>query len=148
MKTLFKICLGNWEASSMKCRQRRKDAKLLWLMLVGEFRATLEEEIRTRQLRRAHQEERIEHHEVRGNGKQAKIHRQILRAEAMKKVWRKCQAARGLHKQGGLSYLEVPADPTENPKECENWRRVDIPEEIKALSEERNQKHFGQSKNC
>ena len=42
----------------------------------------------------------------------------------------------------------VPEDPNEDPKACENWRRVDCPEEIIALLQERNRTHFGQSANC
>lgn len=29
-----------------------------------------------------------------------------------------------------LSYLEVPVDPMDNPKECNDWKVVVIPEEI------------------
>jgi hypothetical protein len=42
----------------------------------------------------------------------------------------------------------VPENPDDDPKTCTSWRREDCPEEIVALLQERNRKHFGQSKGC
>ena len=42
----------------------------------------------------------------------------------------------------------MPEDSTQEPKECENWIRVDCPQEILALRQEQNWEHFGQSANC
>ena len=87
-------------------------------------------------------------YEAHGDNKTAAIIRRIKRAEATKKVFVKCKAARNLKTHGGISYLMVPEDSNQEPKECENWRRVECPEEIIALLQERNRRHFGQSANC
>ena len=42
----------------------------------------------------------------------------------------------------------VPANPEDDPKTCEQWRRVDNPNEMMQLLQACNQKHFGQSKDC
>jgi hypothetical protein len=42
----------------------------------------------------------------------------------------------------------VPTDTTQDPKTCTNWRRVDCPDEIVTLLQERNRVHFGQSRDC
>jgi hypothetical protein len=46
------------------------------------------------------------------------------------------------------SHLLVPGIDGANPKTCQEWREVDCPEEIDRLLQERNQQHFGQSKDC
>ena len=113
-----------------------------------ELKATIKEEEKNRLLRKSHLDKLADNYEAQGDPKTALIVHQIKRAEATKKVFAKCRAARNLNKHGGISYLMVPEDPTQDPKECENWRRVDCPEEIIALLQERNHKHFGQSANC
>ena len=113
-----------------------------------ELRATIKEEEANKRLRKTHLDRLVEAYEASGDKKTAAIVRRIKRAEATKKVYAKCRTARGLNKHGGISYLLVPEDPTQDPKECENWRRVDCPDEIIALLQDRNQKHFGQSANC
>ena len=113
-----------------------------------ELRATIKEEETNRHLRKSHLDKMADAYEANGDKKTAAIVRRIKRAEATKKVYAKCRTARKLNIQGGISYLLVPEDPTQDPKVCEHWRRVDCPEEITALLQERNQKHFGQSANC
>ena len=87
-------------------------------------------------------------YEASGDKDEAKIIRRIQRAEKVKKVFQKCRKAMKKNQHGGLASLLVPEDPEEDPKACDNWRRVECPEEIVALLQERNQKHFGQSKEC
>ena len=113
-----------------------------------ELRATIKEEDKNRQLQKNHLDKLADEHEARGDKTTAAIVRRIKRAEATKKVYAKCRTARNLNNHSGISYLMVPDDPNQDPKVCENWRRVDCPEEIIALLQERNQKHFGQSANC
>jgi hypothetical protein len=113
-----------------------------------EFKALVKQEELTKKLRKQHQEKLADEYEAKGDKEAARIIRRIKRAEQTKKLYEKCRKARGLHHQGGLSYLLVPEDPLENPRTCNEWRRVDCPEEIVALLQERNREHFGQSKRC
>ena len=113
-----------------------------------ELHATIKEEETNRHLRKTHLDKLADTYEAHGDQKTAAIIRRIQRAEATKKVYTKCRTARGLNNHGGISYLLVPENPNQDPKLCENWRRVDCPEEIIALLTERNIKHFGQSANC
>jgi hypothetical protein len=46
--------------------------------------------------------------------------------------------------QSCLAQLEVPTDPTQDPKRCTDWT-IDTPEEITRYLLERNQKHFRQA---
>ena len=80
------------------------------------------------------------------NGKQrAIILRNIRKAEEMKQMFKKIRFLRKDKSQGGLNRIEVPVDDTDDPKKCENWRAVDMPDEILDLLRKRNQKHFGQA---
>jgi hypothetical protein len=46
----------------------------------------------------------------------------------------------------GLSILEVPINPADNPKVCKNWQHLDLPSDtIEAYLLERNETHFGQA---
>jgi hypothetical protein len=103
---------------------------------------------RSKKLRQKHQDELAAKPEAKGDKETARIIRRIQRAEQTKKLYQKCQQARGLNHQGGHSYLLVPENSQENPKTCSEWRRVECPNEIVALLQERNREHFGQSKDC
>ena len=72
----------------------------------------------------------------------------MQRAEEVKRVFQRCQTARHLHAAGGLNHVLVPANPTNDPKTCTTWKRVDNPEEVQSTIQQRNQEHFGQSRNC
>ena len=56
--------------------------------------------------------------------------------------------ARGLDKGGGLSYVQVPEDPEENPKTCQEWKTLTDPTEVETAIRARLEKHFSQSKDC
>ena len=45
----------------------------------------------------------------------------------------------------GLTRLEVPKDPTQDPKRCTEWMVVDTPKAITQFLLERNKKHFSQA---
>jgi len=75
--------------------------------------------------------------------------RQQKRAEAVSKVFTKLRGVRGLIKEGGLSYISVPADPECTDYEnCAEWRDETDQDEIDRLLTERNRAHFGQSGNA
>ena len=58
-----------------------------------QLKATIQEELETKNLRRQHQEKLIEAHKAMGNSKIAKKIRGIQRAEAVKRVFQRCKAA-------------------------------------------------------
>jgi uncharacterized protein YxeA len=123
------------------------DARKILHQTEREFEATIREETKSQQLRKQHQEKLADEYEAKGDKEEARIIRRMQR-RSKKKVYLKCKATRGLNRQGGISHLLVPEDPNEDPKTCKNWRSEEVPEAIQALLQERNRKHFGQSKEC
>ena len=90
----------------------------------------------------------VDYYRAIGQELTAKAVEMIQRGEAMNRVWKQCEAARGLNKDGGLSYVLVPENPEEDPKQCEQWKKLQDPKEVKAALLERLRKHFSQSKDC
>jgi hypothetical protein len=68
--------------------------------------------------------------ELEGNTKRTKILRNIQKAEEMKKLFSKIRYLRTPERQTGVSSIQVPVIPTENPKECKDWITVDAPNEV------------------
>ena len=112
------------------------------------LRATEAEEMQHATARRNYVEAKIAAYTDAGNSDAAKILRRIQRAEATAEVFKQCAVARGKCKEGGLSYVYVPEDPSENPKTCSNWRKVVDPTEVEEAIRNRLKKHFSQSMNC
>ena len=78
--------------------------------------------------------------------KEALKWRNIQKAEDIKAMYRKLRfVCKNSDQRSGLSSLEVPLDPTDDPKKCTVWRTVDTPEEITEYLLARNQLHFGQA---
>jgi hypothetical protein len=72
--------------------------------------------------------------------------KRLAKAEDMKALHAKLRfISRDSDKQIGLTRLQVPQDPTVDPKLCSEWKTVDAPKEITSYLLERNQKHFGQA---
>ena len=71
----------------------------------------------------------------------------IAKAEEMKELHAKLRfiSNNGESKTAGLTRLEVPKDPGQDPKSCSDWMVVDTPEEITRFLLERNKKHFSQA---
>ena len=112
------------------------------------FKEVINKERQTGQLRKTHQKDLISKYEEEGDKEKAKRIRRLMRAEATARVFRKCAAARGKVNEGGLSHVLVPTTPGADPKTCTDWTRVDDPEALTQILTDRNQKHFGQAKNC
>lgn len=78
-----------------------------------------------------------------------KIIRQIQRAEDMKTCYNKLRYLRRDTETAGISELQIPKDPTMDPKKCPQdqkyWNTVKVPTAIQQLLIDRNRKHFGQS---
>ena len=70
----------------------------------------------------------------------------IAKAEAMKDLHAKLRfiSSDGEPNQG-LTRVEVPKDPNQDPKTCTDWMVVDTPEEITRFLLQRNKNHFGQA---
>jgi hypothetical protein len=45
----------------------------------------------------------------------------------------------------GLSYIEVPTNPTQDPKKCTDWTKINTPHKIAKYLLKRKIKHFGQA---
>jgi hypothetical protein len=105
-------------------------------------------EIRTGTMRQTFQDNAINEALAAGNKEKARRIRQIQRAEMISQVWKKCAGARGLTKKGGLSYVLVPEDPTEEPKTCINWAKIEDPPAMINAINKRLQEHFSQTKQC
>lgn len=71
--------------------------------------------------------------------------KQIKQSESMSRVFQRCANARGAHRFGGISTIEVPQDPNVPPKDCTEWKTLDCPQEIENALLKQNRKHFGQS---
>ena len=109
------------------------------------------QELQNAPSRKKHQEAAIKEYMVQDtpeSKKMAQVLRRIQRAEATAAVFQQCAQARGLTKEGGLSYVEVPVDPQENPKHCTDWRRIHDPKEVEEAIRNRLKLHFSQSKDC
>lgn len=79
----------------------------------------------------------------------AHIVRRLKRAEALHCCYQKLRFIRRDEANSGLSELQVPTDPSIDPKSCsthpDHWQTITIPEQITTLLIDRNQKHFGQA---
>ena len=75
----------------------------------------------------------------------AKRLRRIKRAEAIKRLFEMFKFFRNPGQRRGVTRLEIPEDPDDDPKTCVTWRVIDVPTEIVAQLQIRNRKHFGQA---
>lgn len=110
------------------------------------IRTTEKEEFKSAKLRQEHQQLMIETYETTDEAKAAKRVREMQKAEMNARMWKRCAAAKGLNNEGGLSQLQIPTDPSADPKTCEEWTTLTDPKAINTSLAERNQKHFSQAK--
>ena len=83
--------------------------------------------------------------------KKLEIIKHIKKAEEIKRMFRKLGYLRREQAQTAINMLEVPTDPSANPKEIDKddptkWRTVKLPTEIENLITSRNRSHFGQAR--
>jgi hypothetical protein len=95
--------------------------------------------------RRDHLENLAEICALREDKAKSKILKQLIQAEDIKAMYAKIRALRKNQSRQGITKLEVPLNPTDDPKTCRQWRTVDLPDKILALLRKRNQDHFGQA---
>jgi exonuclease III len=76
--------------------------------------------------------------------KKAKVLRHLRKAEDIKHLFRKIEHLRGRNVKRGVTRIEIPLHPHEDPKNCKKWQLLDVPTEILSSLQQRNQKHFSQ----
>jgi hypothetical protein len=76
---------------------------------------------------------------------EAKRLRKIKKAEDLNELFNKLRRARNQHCRTGVVRLEIPLHPTADPKTCNEWTQIDVPEDIVKLLQSRNRAHFGQA---
>jgi hypothetical protein len=81
------------------------------------------------------------------NRKKAKILRNLKKAEEMKQLFLKLQLLRQVRQSRGITRIEVPLIQDQDPKQCTEWKTIDVPTEILQHLLTRNRKHFGQAHN-
>ena len=128
--------------------QTLDDCRILLKENTKALRSTEAEERKGAPTRKQFQEAQIAEYMDTGKEEAAKIIRKIQRAEASKAVYQQCAHARGLTKEGGLSFVDVPVNPQDDPKQCTDWQRIDDPKQVEEAIRERLKQHFSQSKNC
>ena len=72
--------------------------------------------------------------------------RRLKKVEALKLLFRKLQYARTLNQRQGVTSIEIPLHPTDNPKACTEWQQKDIPSEVLQYIQTRNREHFRQAR--
>ena len=118
------------------------------LSCTRQLKAAIQDKMETKNLRRHHQDQLIEKYETAGDLKMARKIQGMKRAEGLQRVFQKCKAAQNSGTEGGLTHIMVPADPTNHPLTCTQWRCVDCPNEMTTQLMEQNKEHFGQSQKC
>ena len=69
----------------------------------------------------------------------------LRKAEDIKNLFKKLKYVRTKNDRRGVTRLEIPRDPKEDPKKCTTWKVIDVPTEILSLRQVRNRTHFGQA---
>jgi hypothetical protein len=78
-------------------------------------------------------------------GRRIKQLKNIRQAEGKKQIFKKLAALRRTNVRQGVTRIEIPMHPDDDPKTCTEWNTIDIPLDILRLLQERNRKHFGQA---
>jgi exonuclease III len=75
----------------------------------------------------------------------ARILRRIRKAEDIKQLFRKLKMVRRTHDRRGVTRIEIPLHPEQEPQTCSEWQTIDVPTEVLRHLQQRNQLHFGQA---
>jgi len=81
-------------------------------------------------------------HGVRNQAKS--LHNQ-RKAEELSKMFSKLCNLKSTARSKGLSTLQVPLHPDDDPKQCTEWVTIEAPDKIVEKLRDRNRKHFGQA---
>ncbi len=71
--------------------------------------------------------------------------RRLKKAEDIKQLFKKLKHVRRKNDRRGVTRIEIPVHPTDDPKSCTEWTQIEVPSEILRLLQERNRSHFGQA---
>jgi hypothetical protein len=71
--------------------------------------------------------------------------RNIKKAEDIKEVFPKLKYVRGSRDKRGITRIEIPVHPDQDPKLCTKWQQLDVPSDILAHLQSRNRVHFSQA---
>ncbi len=96
------------------------------------------------ELRNTHLEEQIHQLKDADEGKASKIRERIIKAEAIKTMYRKLRSYLKPSEHNRLSHIQVPGDGLP-PKQSKQWIDIHEPVEIENKLLERNEAHFGQA---
>jgi hypothetical protein len=78
--------------------------------------------------------------------KSAKILRRLRKAEDIKELFQKLKPLRNPEARKGVTRIEIPLHPEDDPKSCTEWQQIEVPTEVLFHLQQRNQRHFGHSK--
>jgi hypothetical protein len=124
----------DWHQCSRQLRQARKEVKELIRISYQKREEELKQTI-----------ERLSSSLLKADKERATTIRQILRAEALKKLFKKFHDARVLEQRQGVTRIEIPLHPQDDPKNCTEWQVIDVPSEVVTHLQQRNRQHFGQA---
>ena len=71
--------------------------------------------------------------------------RRLQKAEDIKQLFRKLKVLRTTTQRQGVTRIEIPLHPREDPKACQEWRQIEVPTEVLFQLQQRNRAHFGQA---
>jgi hypothetical protein len=80
-----------------------------------------------------------------GNKAKAHILHNICKAEEMRRLFPKIRYLCSTNQSSGISSIQVPANPTDNPNDCSAWVTIDALTEVVEKLRDRNRTHFGQA---
>jgi hypothetical protein len=72
--------------------------------------------------------------------------RRLKKAEDLKALFAKLRSVQTEGARKGVTSIEIPKHPDEDPKSCTEWVQVDVPTEVLQHLQKRNQAHFGHAK--
>jgi hypothetical protein len=75
----------------------------------------------------------------------AALLRRLRKNEKVKRMYAKVKAARERGHRQGLTRLEIPLHPEDDPKMCTDWKVIVVPSEIVEHLQKRMRQYFGQA---
>jgi hypothetical protein len=67
---------------------------------------------------------------LKNDKEQGQILRRLQKAEDIKQLFRKLKVLRAPHQRQGVTRIEIPLHPDEDPKECPEWQQIEVPTEV------------------
>jgi hypothetical protein len=83
--------------------------------------------------------------DVKKSKAKARILSNLKKAEELRKLFIKIKTLRQTKQRNGITRIEIPIDPTDDPKTCVDWKMINVPTEVLYHLQQRNRRHFGQA---